>query len=148
MMCNCADECYSLAMPIMQMPSRETWECFVVFFKPRLHDTTGCQMGLTTGWMFVYTIQPWYNGCQTALTTDLTTSCIVYTAGCQTGCTTRFDNRVEQTAVPSTWLSNRVWQLVERTLAVRSTRLLNRFDNRLDVCLHDAAGCQTGCRTG
>jgi len=30
--------------------------------KPRLHDTTGCQTdctaGLTTGWMFVYTMRP------------------------------------------------------------------------------------------
>ena len=24
-------------------------------------------------------------------------------------------------------------------------KLSNRFDNRLDVCLHDAAGCPTGC---
>jgi len=62
--------------------------------------------------MFEYTIQPvikpvvksvwqlvWQNGC------------IVYTAGCQTGCTTRFDNRVERTvAVRSTRLSNRVCQ--------------------------------------
>ena len=35
-------------------------------------------------------------GCQTRLTAGLTTGCIVYTAGCQTGCqagcTTRFDN--------------------------------------------------------
>jgi len=36
-----------------------------------IHDTTGCQTGLTTG-------------------------CIVYTAGCQTGCTTRFDNRLNE----------------------------------------------------
>jgi len=28
------------------------------FIKPRLHDTTCCQTALTTGWMFVYTIQP------------------------------------------------------------------------------------------
>jgi len=27
-------------------------------FKPRLHDTICCQTGLTTGYMFVYTIQP------------------------------------------------------------------------------------------
>ena len=40
--------------------------------KPRLHDTTCCQTGCQTG---------------------LTTGCIVYTAGCQIGCTTRFDNR-------------------------------------------------------
>jgi len=26
--------------------------------KPRLYDTTCCQTGLTTGWMFVYTTQP------------------------------------------------------------------------------------------
>jgi len=32
-------------------------------------------------------------------------------------------------------------------LTFRSTgRFDNRFDNRLDVCLHDTAGCQTGCR--
>ena len=49
-------------------------------------------------------------------------------------------------------LSNRVWQSVERTVAVRSTRLSNRFDNRLDVCLHDTAGCQNkpvvSCKRG
>jgi len=45
------------------------------FFKPRLHDTTCCQTGLTTG---------------------LTNGCIVYTASCQTGCTTRFDNRLNE----------------------------------------------------
>ena len=55
--------------------------------KPCLHDTACCQ-----------------NGCQTGLTTG----CIVYTniqpvvkrlyrvAGCQTGCTTRFDNRLNE----------------------------------------------------
>jgi len=26
--------------------------------------------------------------------------------------------------------------------------VVNRFDNRLDVCLHDAAGCPTGCTIG
>jgi len=54
--------------------------------KPRLHDTTCCQSGLTTGWMFVYTIQPvvkpvWQPvgclSCQTSCTTGLTTGCIV-----------------------------------------------------------------------
>jgi len=29
-----------------------------------------------------------------------------------------------------------------------SYRLSDRFDNRLDVCLHDTVGCQTGCTTG
>jgi len=53
----------------------------------------------------------------------------------------------------STRLSSRLYypvgQLVEQTVAVRSTRLSidNRIDNRLDVCLHDTAGCQTSCTT-
>jgi len=47
----------------------------LISIKPRLHDTTGCQTCLTTG---------------------LKNSCIVYTAGCQSGCTTRFDNRLNE----------------------------------------------------
>jgi len=35
-------------------------------------------------------------GCQTCLTTGLTTGCIVHTAGCHTGCTTRLDNRLNE----------------------------------------------------
>jgi len=66
-------------------------------------------------------------------------------------------------------LYNPVWQLVERTVCSFNTvvkpvvkpvwqpavscirtfnRLSNGFDNRLDVCLHDTAGCQTSCTTG
>jgi len=37
-----------------------------------IYDTDGCQTGLTTSWMLVYTIQP-----VTGLTTCLTTGCIV-----------------------------------------------------------------------
>jgi len=55
--------------------------------KPRLYDTTGCQ----------------------------TNGCIVYTAGCQTGCTTRFHNRL-----------NEQWLFVQPVV----NRLYNRFDNR------------------
>jgi len=54
-----------------------------------IHDTTGCQTGMTTGCIVYTNIQP---GCLTRLTTG----CIVYTAGCQTGCTTRFDNRLNE----------------------------------------------------
>ena len=36
-----------------------------------IHDATGCHIGLTTG-------------------------CIMYTADCQTGCTTRFGNRLNE----------------------------------------------------
>jgi len=60
-----------------------------ITFKPRLHDRTCCQTGLTTGWVYrVYS---------------------------------RLSKR----------LYNPVWQPVERTVAVHSTRLSNRFDNRL-----------------
>ena len=51
-----------------------------VTLKPRLHDTTGCQTGLTTG-----------------LTTVLNEQLFVST-GCQTALYNRFDNHVEQTA--------------------------------------------------
>jgi len=27
----------------------------------------------------------------------------------------------------------------------RYSRLSNRFDNRINVCIHDTTGCQTGC---
>jgi len=56
--------------------------------------------------MFVYTIQPLSNRSDNRLyrvykhstgsQTRLTTGCIVYTAGCQTGCTTRFGNRLNE----------------------------------------------------
>jgi len=103
--------------------------------------------------MFVYTIQPVVNpvwqpviSCirtfnQLSNPFDnrfdnrlLTTGCIVYTAGfCQTGCTTRFDNRLNEQwlFVQHVRLSNRVWQLVERTVAVRSTQLSNWLSNRV-----------------
>jgi len=29
-----------------------------------------------------------------------------------------------------------------------TSRLSNGFDNRLNVCIHDTAGCQTGLSTG
>ena len=81
------------------------------------HDTTacqtrcqaGCQTGLTTGCIAYTNIQPvvkvWQNGC------------IVYTADCQTGCATRFDNRL-----------NEQWLFVQHGC---QTGLYNRFDNRL-----------------
>jgi len=36
----------------------------------------------------------------------------------------------------------------EQTFSRLSNQLLNRFDKRLNVCSHDAAGCLTGCETG
>jgi len=61
--------------------------------KPRLHDTTccqtGCKTGLTTGWMFVYTIQPvWQLLCRvySRLSNRLYNSgCSFNTVGCGEG---------------------------------------------------------------
>jgi len=57
--------------------------CLYCVFKPRLHDTTGCQTGLTAGLTTVLNeqlfVQPVVKpGCTTGLTTGLTTGCIVY----------------------------------------------------------------------
>jgi len=73
-------------------------------------------------------------GCQTRLTTGLTTGCIVYTADCQTGCTTRFDNRLNENL------------FVQHGC---QTRCQTGFDNRLnEQWLFVQHGCQTGCQTG
>jgi len=69
----------------------------------------------------LYHVYKHSTGCHTHLTTALTNGCIVYTAGCQSGCTTRFYNRLNEQ-----WLFD-----VERTVAVRSTRLLSRLSNRV-----------------
>jgi len=57
-----------------------------------IHDTTGCQSGFNR----LCRVYKHSTGCQTRLTTGFTTGCIVYTAGCQSGCTTRFDNRLNK----------------------------------------------------
>jgi len=44
----------------------------------------------------LYRVYKHSTGCQTRLTTGLTTGSIVYTAGCQTGCTNRLDNPVNE----------------------------------------------------
>jgi len=52
---------------------------------------------------------------------------------------------VVQPAVKPVWQP--VWQpAVSCTGTQTFNRLSKRFDNRLDVCLHDTAGCETGCR--
>jgi len=52
-----------------------------VFVKPRLHDTTGCQSGCQTGLTDqLYRVYKHLPGCQTGLTTNLTTGWMfVYT---------------------------------------------------------------------
>ena len=53
---------------------------------------------------------------------SLTNGCIVYTAGCRTGCTTRFDNRL-----------NEQWLFVQHGCQTDcQTGLYNRFDNRVE----------------
>ena len=58
----------------------------------------------------------------------------MYTAGCQTVSTTRFDNRL-----------NEQWLFVQHGCQTGcQTGFDNLLDNRLDVCLHNTAVCQTG----
>jgi len=89
---------------LLDLNETDRRECPLVTVKPRLHDTTCCQ-----------------TGCQT----DLTTGCIVSTAGCHTGCTTRFDKCSWTNSGCSTRLSNRL----------STTGFIDiRFDNRLYRC--------------
>jgi len=89
-------------------------------------------------------------------TIGLTTGCIVYTAGCETGCTTRFDNRLNEQPmfVQPGWTNsqcsfNPVCQPVERTgwqpvvscIGLQTfNRLSNRFDNPFDNRLYRVNG--------
>jgi len=87
--------------------------------KPHLHDATCCQTDFTSGW---------------------TAGCIVYT---------NIQPVVKLVVQLAVQLYSR---LDNRQLAASYKRtcnlLSNLFDNRLDVCLHDAAGYPTGCTTG
>ena len=101
----------------------------------------------------LYRVYKHSTGCQTRLTTG----CIMYTASCQTGCTTPFDNRLNEQWLfvkhgCQTRLYNRFDNRVERT-AVHSSRLLNRvcqtscttrYDNRLNEQTAVKLGCTTG----
>ena len=86
----------------------------------------------------LYRVYKHSTGCQTRLTTILTTGCIVYTAGCQTGCTAWFDNRL-----------NEQWLFVQHGCQTGcTTRFNNRSDNRLYHVNKHPTGCQTGMTTG
>jgi len=78
----------------------------------------------------LYCVYKHSTGCQTRLTTGLTTGCIVYTAGCQTCCTTRFDNRVEQTVCSFNTIVKPVWQPVWQPVGCLFTRY-SLLSNRL-----------------
>ena len=61
----------------------------------------------------------------------------------------RFDNRVERTAtVRSTGCHTGLYNRFDNRLYTRygrlSNRLSNGFDNRLNVCIHNTTGCQSG----
>jgi len=102
---------------------------------PRLHDTTGCQTGcttgcqtgcitsyqtgytfLTTGWMFVYTMQP----------------VVQPAAQLNSRLYNRFDTiqPVVQPVVKPVWQPQPAWQLVVSCIQTFN-RLSNRIDNRL-----------------
>jgi len=93
--------------------------------------------------MFVYTIQ-----------TVVKNEQLFVQHGCQTGCQTRFDNLLYRVYKHSTCCQTVfVKPVVQPGLTTGSFNtvvkpVVNQFDNRLDVCLHDTAGCQTGSTTG
>jgi len=134
----------------------QNWNQTAISLKPHLHDTTccqtgchnplnvcihvttGCQAGLTTGCIVYTNIQPvvkpvWQPVWQPAV------SCIQPVV--KPGCTTSLTTVLNEQSVRSTQLSNRLynaaWQPVERTAAVRSTRL-----NKQGLLVQH--GCQTG----
>ena len=99
--------------------------------------------------MFVYTIQPdvkpvWqpvvsciqtFNRLLNRVVQPVWQPAVSCIAGCQTGCTTRFDNRLNESPVYTIQpVVNMVvkldWQPV-KCLYTRHNRLSNRFDNRL-----------------
>jgi len=128
-----------------------------------LHLVNKHPTGLTTGWMFVYTIQPvvqpvvkpvwqpvvipvwqsWFdnmlyrvNWVQSPFNTIQP---VVKPAGCQTGCTI---------GLTTGWMFVYTMQPVVQPAAQLNSRLNNRFDNGLDVCVHDTTCCPTRCQTG
>jgi len=121
-----------------------------VTVKPRLHDynrfvnrlysckqtSNRCQTGLTTGWMFVYTIQPVVKpGCTTGLTTVLNEQPLFLQPVLKPGCTSGLTNTVWQ----SCWTN---------TLFVQSVVKPGCTPGLTTGCIHDTAVCQTGCQTG
>jgi len=62
----------------------------------------------------------------------------------------RFNNRVEGTAtVRSTGCQTGLYNRFDNRLYTRYSRLWNRLSNpRLNVCIDDATGCQSGLTTG
>ena len=76
----------------------------------------------------------------------------MYTVGCQTSCTTRFVNPLNEqwlqtVAVHSTRLSNQLSNPFDNWFHNRLYRVYKHSTgcqhNRLNVCKHDTAGCQT-----
>jgi len=107
----------------------------VLIIKPRLHDTTCCQ----NRFYRLHRVYKHSTGFQTRLTTGLTNGCIVYTAGCQSGCTTRFDNRL-----------NEQWLFVQhgcQTGCQPVGCLFTRYSRLSNLLYNLTTGCTTGLTT-
>jgi len=80
---------------------------------------------------------------------DVTGSC--YRSTCKPKCLHSATIPDERLRAKSTWHGPTKYHETLRwnryTPFTRHNRLSIRFDNRLDVCLHDIAGCQTVCTT-
>ena len=142
---------------------------------PRLHDTAVCQTGCQKPvWQPAVSCKQTSNRLSNRLSNGFDNSveqtAIVHSTGCVTGCQTQFENRVDVCLHDTTGLTTRcIMYRVERTAVLStgcqtglynrfgnwlytrysclSNRLSNRFDNRLNVCIHDTTDCQTGLTT-
>jgi len=120
--------------------------------KPRLHDTTGCQSGLTTGCIVQTNIQPVVNPVVKPVEC-LYTRYSRLSNWLSNGTDNRFDNRLERTALFVQPVVKRVvqpvWQpCVERTLFVQHGCQTGCTTVLTTGCIHDTAVCQTSCQTG
>jgi len=120
-------------------------------------------------WQPVECLHTWYNRLSNPLSKGLTTGCIVYTniqpvvkpvwqpvRQTAVSCIQPVVKPVVQPGLTTGWTNSHclfntvvkpVWQ--PAVLCIQTfNRLSIRFDNQLDVCLQDTAGCHTDCTTG
>ena len=118
----------------------------MLFLIPRLHDTTGCQAGCTTGLGPAVSCKQTSNRLSNRLSNwfDNRLNVRIHdTAGCQTGCPfeNRFDNRLERTATVHSTMLN------EQRLFIQPVVKLGCKTSLTTGCIHDTAVCQSGCQT-
>jgi len=141
-----------------------TWTEDLLYPVYTIHDTTGCQTGcttlLTTGWMFVYTIQPVVRRLSNRIDNRLyrvnRVLYPVYTI--QPVVIAVVQTAVVQPVVKPDWqpaasckqTSNPVWQPCWTNSGCSFNTVVKPgcTIGLTTGCIHDTAGCETGCQTG